>query len=162
MARPLLPELIKAIRVTSRRVSPYFLARKQTRQPGGQADSRVVVNGEGSNLSPSRTDPPSHASEAVASATTLANMWTDFDLHISTTIVLMTGSLAELVRRCLASLVPALCAAPRPDGVCTAGGTAPSRVGGSRSGRRGMALHRNKDRDPAHRPPVPVGVRNPA
>jgi hypothetical protein len=83
MARPLLPELIKAIRVTSRGVSPYFLARKQTRQPGGHADSRVVVNGEGSNLSPSRTDPPSHASEAVASATTLANMWTDFDLNIS-------------------------------------------------------------------------------
>src|ERR1700722_4790320 len=86
MARPLLPELIKAIRVTSRGVSPYFLTRKQTRQPGGHADSRVAVNGEGSNLSPSRTDPPSHPSEAVASATTLANMSTDFDLHISTPI----------------------------------------------------------------------------
>jgi hypothetical protein len=91
MARPLLPELIKAISVTSWGVSPYFLARKQTRQPCGQADSRVAVNGDGSNLSLSRTDPPSQASEAVASATTLANMWTDFDLHISTTIVLMTG-----------------------------------------------------------------------
>jgi hypothetical protein len=103
IARPLLPELIKAIRVTSRGVSPYFLARKQTRQPGGHADSRVLVNGGGSNLSPSRTDPPSHASEAVASATTLANMWTDFDLNISAPISVMTCSLGELVRRCLAS-----------------------------------------------------------
>jgi hypothetical protein len=39
MARPLLPELIKAIRVTSRGVSPYFLASKHTLQPRGHADS---------------------------------------------------------------------------------------------------------------------------
>jgi hypothetical protein len=49
MARPLLPELIKAIRVTSRGVSPYFLARKHTRQPRGHANSRVRVSGEESS-----------------------------------------------------------------------------------------------------------------
>jgi hypothetical protein len=41
MARPLLPEQIKAIRVTSRGVSPYFGARKHTPQPGGHAGSRL-------------------------------------------------------------------------------------------------------------------------
>ena len=58
----------------------------KTALTGAMRSGFWVTNGEGSNLSPSRTDPPPHASEAVASGTTLANIWTDFDLHISTPI----------------------------------------------------------------------------
>ena len=50
MVRLLWPELIKTIRITSWEVSPYFFARKHTRQPSGHADSHVSDNGEGSNL----------------------------------------------------------------------------------------------------------------
>jgi hypothetical protein len=46
IARLLRPEEIKTIRVTSRGVSPYFLARKHTRQSRGHADSPVFANGE--------------------------------------------------------------------------------------------------------------------
>jgi hypothetical protein len=38
--------LIKAIKLTSRGVSPYFLARKHTRHRRGHADSRVFANGK--------------------------------------------------------------------------------------------------------------------
>src|SRR3984957_1442549 len=41
MARLPLPKVIKAIGVTSRGVSPYFCARKHTRQPGGCAGFRL-------------------------------------------------------------------------------------------------------------------------
>jgi len=49
------------------RREPYISARKHTRQPGGHADAPLSVNRESCNLSPSRTDLPSHLRRAVCS-----------------------------------------------------------------------------------------------
>jgi hypothetical protein len=48
-------------------MSPYISAREHTRQPGGHADARLSVNRESCNLSPSRTNLPSHLRRAVRS-----------------------------------------------------------------------------------------------
>src|SRR5258708_39285686 len=75
MARLLRPELIKAIRVTSRGVSPYFLVRKHTRRSRGHADSRVFANGESTNLFPLPTEPPPHLRRADCSYSPVPGFW---------------------------------------------------------------------------------------